>query len=74
MRNKYQSAQAHFIPPDVQKIMERIRRTWTKLTEHDVIYYLEGNRSQFLAELQKKYFFSNEEQADAILSCIERLT
>ncbi len=62
-----------FIPGDVLRIIARIKKTWTKLTDADAACYLEGNRAQLLSVLQMKYTLTKE-QADNAVSCIERLT
>ena len=47
--------------------------TWTKLTDREIAYYLEGRRDKLLKTLQRKYRFSSKEQAENILSSLERL-
>lgn len=62
-----------FIPTDIRRAALRIRTTWTKLTDREVSYYLDGRRDKLVAALQRKYSFSNQEQAELTLSNLERL-
>jgi hypothetical protein len=62
-----------FASSDFQRIVTRIQLTWTKLTDRDIAYYLEGRRDKLLAILQRKYRFQSKAQAEIILSDIERL-
>ncbi len=62
-----------FIPSDIQRIVLRIQVTWTKLTDREITYYLEGKRDKLLAVVQRKYRFRTKEQAEIALSNIERL-
>ena len=54
------------------KIINKIKQTWTKLTEQDIARYQQGQRSAFLKILQSKYHFTLE-QAENVLSTIEHL-
>jgi uncharacterized protein YjbJ (UPF0337 family) len=56
---------------NIQKAANRIKQTWTKLSDRDIAYYLEGNRPQFICVLQNKYFMTKEQAEDAV-SNIER--
>jgi hypothetical protein len=54
------------------KTINRLKRTWTKLTKEDIACYKKGSRSTFLTILQRKYSFTLEE-AESSLSTLERL-
>jgi len=56
-----------------RKVIVRLKKTWTKLTDDDIaMYYMQGTHGTLSSALGEKYNYTPEQAEDA-LSTIERL-
>jgi uncharacterized protein YjbJ (UPF0337 family) len=58
--NKEHSPNAEQTSPGMQKLKGRIKETWGKLTNDDIMLY-EGQRDQFMGKLKEHYGIAKED-------------